>query len=249
MNQNRVLATVNGREITQRDLEAVLEEMGPQRAGQFQSKEGQRRLLEELISQELFYLDAVRNGLEDDMEFRMEMKKVKEDLLKQYAIRKYLSNVRVKDEEIVQYYNENKESFRTDESVRASHILVDSEEEAKELAAKLSSGLSFEEAAREYSKCPSGARGGDLGYFTRGRMVPEFEEAAFAMKEGEISRPVQTQFGYHIIKVTDRKEPGILPLEQVKNQILQHLLTLKQMEMYRTRSNQLKLLYPVNYMI
>lgn len=90
--------------------------------------------------------------------------------------------------------------------VNASHILVPTEKQAIEIRSQLLRGASFEELAKKYSKCPSGAsNGGNLGFFGRGMMVPEFEQAAFALKVGEISQPVKTQFGYHIIKVIDKK--------------------------------------------
>jgi len=89
--------------------------------------------------------------------------------------------------------------------VRASHILVSSLEEAKSVQAELKAGKDFAELARKYSSCPSGKEGGDLGFFSKGQMVKEFDDAAFALKPGEVSAPVKTQFGYHLIKVTGRK--------------------------------------------
>ena len=89
--------------------------------------------------------------------------------------------------------------------VRASHILVKKEDKAKWIYDQIKKGGDFEKLAKEYSDCPSKANGGDLGYFGKGQMVGEFETAAFSMKEGEISKPVKTQFGYHIIKVTGKK--------------------------------------------
>ena len=90
--------------------------------------------------------------------------------------------------------------------VRAAHILVSTEQEAKDLKAKITSGeIKFEDAAAQYSQCPSGSRGGDLGYFGKGMMVKEFETAAFEAQEGTITNPVQTQFGWHLIKVVDKK--------------------------------------------
>ena len=91
-------------------------------------------------------------------------------------------------------------------AVRASHILVDSKEEAVQLRQDIADGkISFEDAASQYSKCPSGQRGGDLGVFTRGQMVKTFEDAAFSAPVGEVTEPVKTQFGYHLIKVTAAK--------------------------------------------
>lgn len=89
--------------------------------------------------------------------------------------------------------------------VRASHILVDTEKEANELLKRINAGESFEEIAKQHSKCPSGKNGGDLGYFSRGQMAMEFEEAAFELPKGKVSKPVQTDFGYHLIKVVDRR--------------------------------------------
>ena len=90
-------------------------------------------------------------------------------------------------------------------SVRAAHILVDTKSEADIIKAKIDNGESFEVLAKKYSKCPSGSEGGDLGYFERGQMVKSFEGAAFKMNSGEVSSPVKTQFGWHIIKIYDRK--------------------------------------------
>ncbi len=90
-------------------------------------------------------------------------------------------------------------------SVKASHILVKSEQQAKDIKTQINNGASFESMAKEYSMCPSGANGGDLGFFSRGQMVPEFENAAFGLALGKVSDPVKTQFGYHLIKVTDKK--------------------------------------------
>jgi len=90
--------------------------------------------------------------------------------------------------------------------VKASHLLVKTEEEAKKLKQEIENGKDFAQAAKEVSLCPSGQNGGDLGYFSRGQMVKEFENAAFAMNVGEVSNPVKTQFGYHLIYLTDKKD-------------------------------------------
>lgn len=89
--------------------------------------------------------------------------------------------------------------------LRASHILVSTEQEANNLLSQIHSGKSFEELAQKHSQCPSGRNGGDLGFFTKGQMVPEFETAAFSMQPGQVSKPIKTQFGYHLIKVTGTK--------------------------------------------
>ncbi len=245
MGENKVLATVNGKEITQQDLDMLMQSLSPQVAMQFNGEEGKKRLIDELISQELFFLDAVKNEFDKENEFITELNKVKDNLLKQYAVKKVLDNITVSDEEVAKYYEENKNYFQNPESVQASHILVDDEETANKVLDEIKAGLSFEEAAKNNSKCPSNSKGGDLGYFTRGKMIPEFEKVAFELEEGEISEPVKTQFGYHIIKLVDKKEPSISPLEEVRTELKRQMVGMKQNEVYMQKTEELKKDYEV----
>ena len=109
----------------------------------------------------------------------------------------------------------------------ARHILVDSEAECLDLKARILAGEDFAELAKKHSTGPSGPQGGDLGYFGQGQMVPEFSKAAFALKVGEVSQPVKTQFGWHIIKVEDRRDSSLPPFEELKPRIVEHLARLK----------------------
>jgi len=245
MGENKVLATVDGREIHEQDLTNLMQSLSPQVAAQFNGEQGKKRLLDELVSQELFYVDAVKNELDKDEEFIAEFNRVKENLIKQYAVSKALNNITITDEEVASYYEQNKNHFQNPESVRASHILVDEEDRANKILDEINNGLAFEEAAKNNSKCPSNASGGDLGYFTRGKMIPEFEKVAFELKEGEVSKPVKTQFGYHIIKLVDRKEPSISPLEAVKEEIKKQMIGMKQNETYMKKIEELKKEYEV----
>jgi len=245
MEENKILARVSNKEITQKDVNLLLESLGPERAMQFYSEDGMKRLLDELINQELFYLDAVSSGVEKEEEFIAELELVKNNVLKQYSIRRLLNNIKIEAKDAAEYYENNKEQFRSPESARASHILVDSEEKAKEILEEIGGGLSFGDAAMKYSQCPSKSNGGDLGDFTRGKMVPEFENAAFAMTEGEVSEPVKTQFGYHIIKLTKKNKEEIKSFDEVEEQLLQHLTALKQNEVYSNKAEELKEKYDV----
>ena len=144
-------------------------------------------------------------------------------------------NVVVTDEEAQVYYDEHPDSFQRTEKVRASHILVKVDEnagEAKKVAARekienirrrVMAGEDFAQLAKENSDCPSSSEGGELGYFERGKMVQEFEDAAFALEPGEVSDVVQTQFGYHLIKVTDKVEGGTIAYETVKSDLEEFL--------------------------
>ena len=246
MEDNKVLATVNGKDITEEDAYHFLNQLSPQVAIQYRTPEGIKNLVKELINQELFYLQAIEEELDREEEFIEQLEKIKKQVLIQYAVEKLFSGIEVEDEEINNYYMSNQESFIIPERVRASHILVDSEDEANEILNQLNSGMSFEEAASKYSKCPSKENGGDLGEFTRGQMVQEFEDAAFSMDEGQISEPIKTQFGYHIIKLVARRESEISPLEDEKEKIQSYLVALKQRELFNLRIDELKGKYEVN---
>lgn len=241
---NKIIAKVNGKEITQSHMDMLLRSLG-QRAAQFQSEDGQKQLVEELINQELFYFDAIENKLDESEEFKAEMEVARENILKQINIKTALDSVNVTEDEMKNFYEENKESYVKPEQVKASHILVDTEEEANSIAADLAGGKSFEICAAEFSKCPSKENGGDLGAFGRGQMVPEFEKAAFEMEVGAVSAPVQTQFGFHIIKVTEKSEPGTMTYEEVKPQIQQQLFITAQNNAYLSKVEELRGKYSV----
>lgn len=245
MSENKVLATVNGKQITEMDVNALLQNVIAQGNQNFNSEQGRQQILDELINQELFYLDAVDNDFDKKEAFKKELEINKANILKQYALRKLLTSVKVEEDEVVSYYNNNKESFKNPETVKASHILVKTEEEANKTIEEIQNGLSFEKAAEKYSTCPSKARGGDLGFFAKGQMVPEFENAAFNMGKGEMSDPVKTQFGYHIIKLVDKKATSESSFEQVQDQIRQFLLGKKQNSLYIDKTTELRNKYDV----
>lgn len=245
MNENKVLAIVEGKEITQDLVMRFLNDLGPQMAMQFQSPEGMKRVVDELVSQEVLYLDAIENKMEKEEEFIKELDRLKEGLLKQYAVNKLLMDTSITDDEVESYYNENKEMFKKPESIVASHILIDSEEKGNDIVKEINEGLSFEDAALKYSSCPSKAQGGNLGEFGRGQMVPEFDTAAFNMEVNVISEPVQSQFGYHIIKVITKSEESESSFDEVKEQLSQQVLGMKQQEIYMEKANKLKEKYKV----
>ncbi len=245
MENNNVLAVVGGKQITNADVDAMIASMGQQ--GQaYMSPQGRAMILEELIAQKLLLLDATRNLYEREPAFKEQLARVKEDLLINYAVGKVVSGVRVTDDEAKKFFDENPDQFMGQETVSASHILVDSEEKANELLAKITAGeISFEDAARENSSCPSSREGGSLGEFGRGQMVPEFDSACFSMEVGEVRGPVQTQFGYHLIRLDGKKAAEPLHFGDVREAITRQLTMEKQQAAYRSKINQLKILYPV----
>ena len=232
MTENKVLAVVNGQNITQYDVDMMLQSLGPQQAMQFQSEEGKQRILDELINQKLILADAKEKNMESEAGFIDELNTVKDNILTQYAIRKVLNSISVNDNEIKEFYDNNMQYYQKGESVKASHILVDDEQTATDILGKIENGMTFEEAAKEYSKCPSKEKGGDLGNFERGRMVKEFEDAAFDLSEGEMSGPVKTDFGYHIIKTVSKNEASTMSFEEARGQIANQLMGSKQNSAY-----------------
>ncbi len=244
-NNLKPLAIINNKAIYESDIDEMIEQMG-QRGAAYRSEQGRAIILEQLIAQRLFLADAMRNLYEREPEFKAQLAKVKEQMLIQYSINKAVGSVKVTDAEAKKFFDENPEQFAGQSTVSASHILVDSEEKANEILTAIQNGeISFEDAAKEYSSCPSGAQGGSLGEFGRGQMVPEFDQACFSMEEGELRGPVKTQFGYHLIRLDGKNEGEALDFETVREELKQHLLGEKQQKAYQSRVNQLKILYPV----
>lgn len=248
MTGNKVVAKVNGEEITEQDVMQFLNDVGPQVAMQFQSPEGMEKVIDELVNQQLLYSQAKEDKLDETDEFKVLEEETKKNLLKNYALNNLIADVDVTEEEIKKHYDENKALYQKPESAKAKHILVETEEEAKEALKEIEEGLSFGDVAKKYSTCPSKEAGGDLGEFTRGKMVPEFEEAAFAMEEGTISDPVKTQFGYHIIELDKKTPAGESSFEEVRNQIHEQLIRLKQQDKYLNKIEELKNKYSVEKM-
>lgn len=247
---NKVLAMVGGTPITENDVNEFLIGLG-QRGQSYNNPEGRKMVLNQLIDSKLLLLDAKRNLLEAEADFKAQLAKIKDNLLTSYAAEKAIANVSVSDADAKKYYDENSDKFTSEEAVDASHILVESEELANALLAKIKAGeISFEDAARENSTCPSGKSGGSLGEFGRGQMVAEFDTAVFAMEEGEISSsPVKTQFGYHLIKLNAKKEAAPMEYDAIKDEIKDALLNEKRRAAYTSKINQLKILYPVDMML
>ena len=246
-NNMQPLAIVNGKPIFDADIDEAIAQMG-QRAQSLNTPEARKAILEQLVAQRLFLADAMRNLYEREPAFKEQLAEVKEQLLTQYAMAKAVSGVDVTDAEARKFFEENADQFGPQPVVSASHILVDSAEKAAEIRASVVAGeISFEDAAKKYSSCPSARQGGNLGEFTRGQMVPEFDQACFALEEGQISEPVKTQFGYHIIRLNEKKTGAALTFDQVKEQIKAHLYDEKRQKAYQSKVNQLKILFPVEY--
>lgn len=243
---SKILAKVDTTVITEADVDATIAALG-QRGEAYNNPQGRKAVLEQLINKNLLLCEAKKNLYEYDPKFKAELAKIKDEMLANFAIEKAISGVKVTDDEIKAFYEEHKAELVGGETVDASHILVDSEDKAKEILAEINEGkISFEDAAKQNSSCPSSQNGGSLGEFARGQMVPEFDKAVFEMAEGEITGPVQTQFGYHLIKLNKKNEAKEIPFEEIKPQLSQKVLSDKQQAAYASKLNQLKILFPVD---
>lgn len=231
--ENKVLAVVAGNEITEKDLNEAVLKYPENRRGMFSSEQGKKQLLEQMISFELFYNFGKESALDKTNEFEKELEKFKKELLTQMVVNKVMSEVTVIDDDALKFYEENKEMFSEPESVTAKHILVSSEEECIDIKKEIEDGtVTFEDAASKYSTCPSKEQGGNLGSFSRGMMVPEFEEAAFNAEIGEVTESVKTQFGYHLIKLESKNPAKELSFEEVKDQVVNQLIQQSQQKKY-----------------
>ncbi len=244
--QDKVVATVAGKQIFESEIDAAIMQMG-QRGQSYNNPQGRAVLLEQLINRKLFLMDAQKNLYEREPAFKEQLTRVKEDMLTNYAIQKSVERVRVTDEEMKKFYDENPDQFEAGVTYNAAHILVATEDEAKSIADKINAGeITFADAAKAHSTCPSGQQGGELGDFGAGQMVPEFESACEAMEVGTMSEPVQSQFGWHLIFLNKKEKGGMMKYEDIQGDIRQALLAEKQQAAYQSKVNQLKILFPVD---
>jgi len=212
-----VIARVNGVDITQGDLALAEEDVGSEM--QAVSPEAKREQLISYLADIIMVTQAAdKKNLADNPDFKRRLAFLRNKLLMGYELQQEAKTA-VTDEALHQTYDEAVKSMAGQEEVRARHVLVESEDEAKALLEQLKNGADFATLAKEKSKDPGAAEGGDLGYFTKDQMVPEFADVAFKMYPGQLSNPVKTQFGWHVIKVEDRRTKQPPEFEKVKDQI------------------------------
>ncbi|MDX9813578.1 MAG: peptidylprolyl isomerase [Sulfurimonadaceae bacterium] len=233
----QTLVTVNGTAITSEDVEKELMVATQGRAGQIPAdKQGEFRqqVLEQLIARELVYDDAKKSGILESAEYKARYDEVMERIQKEVALqiwqKREIDKIKISQKDLKDYYDKNKVEFAEEESVNARHILVADEAAAKSLIAELKPlkgdelKNKFMELAKAKSTCASASDGGNLGYFTKEQMVPEFSNKSFGMKKGEMTlEPVKSQFGYHIIYVEDKKPKSTISFDDAKVMIEQRL--------------------------
>lgn len=224
-----VVATVNGKNITEADVRLAEAEIGSD-LGSLPEATKRRVLVEYLIENQLFAEAAEEDKLASGAEFDGRMQYWRRRALRDTYFDKSVKDA-VSEADAKRFYDEQVKLLKPEVEVQARHILVESEDKAREIAEKIAHGADFAEMAKEYSKDPGTKdEGGSLGYFTRGQMVPQFEEAAFKLEKGDISQPVQTQFGWHLIQVEDRRERQPPEFDAIKDRLMASMMHRKAQE-------------------
>lgn len=243
---DRVLARVGSSDITESEVLEFIQPFGQQALVMYATEQGRKLIVDDVITMRLYALDAEANGLDKTPEFIADLENAKRAMLAQTAMRKEIADVTVSDDEAKKFYDENPRLFTQPEKIRASHILVSDDTQLAKVQEELKT-KSFDVVAKEYSQDPgSAARGGELGEFQKGMMVPEFEKAAFELKNvGDVSAPVKTQFGWHIIRLEGRTPESKVPFEQMKARILQELRERKTQEILQKKAKELEDKYKV----
>ncbi len=219
-----VLAVINGENLTQLHYEQFIQQYSPQVRSMAERDKG--RFMRELVLQELLAQEGRRLKVDQDPATQIRLRTQTNNIIARALVQKSVEeNSGITDDKLQAHYDANKDKYQEGESISASHILVKTEDEAKTIVGELKSGKDFAELAKAKSTGPSGPQGGSLGSFGRGRMVPAFEQAAFALKAGEVSEPVKTRFGWHVIKVTERSEGKQQDFEQAKEEINKTLVS------------------------
>jgi peptidyl-prolyl cis-trans isomerase C len=221
--QERVIAKVNGKTITDTDMKLAEAEIGTD-LGSLPEATRRRVLVEFLIENQLFAdaAEGQRLGASPSFDERIQYwrRRALRDAYFDRSVRDAIN-----DADARKFYDSQVRAQKPEEEMRARHILVDSKDKAREIYEKIAHGSDFAQLAKEHSKDPgSKDQGGELGFFIRGQMVPQFEEAAFKLKKGEVSEPFESQFGWHIVRVDDRRQRAAPPFEAVKDRVLASMI-------------------------
>lgn len=219
--EDRVVASINATEYTEQTLRQRLAPLLEQ--PQYSLEAQYPQLLEQFILEELVYQNAKTAGYLDDPRVQEQIRRATFSFVNRFYFEDQLAKA-VSDEDVVAEYDLRMQSHTARQEIQARHILLETEDKAREVIALLDQGGDFATLAREYSIGPSSAQGGDLGYFGAGQMVPEFEQAAFALEVGGYTKePVKTQFGYHVILLQDSREAEKPSFASQRQEILQEL--------------------------
>jgi len=235
-----VIATINGVEITKTDLDLAEGNIDPQLA-QLPPEQKKLAALTAVIDSKLIAAKAKSEKLQESEEYKNRMEFIADRELHNAYFKKHVVDV-VTDAEIKARYDKEIAEMPKQQEVHARHILVKTEDEAKAVIKALGEGKDFAELAKEKSTDPNKSDGGDLGFFRKGQMVPEFEAAAFAMNKGDVYKTtIKTQFGFHVIKVEDKRDTPPPEFDKVKDQVRQIIMRDKYIELLKASKDEAKI--------
>lgn len=217
-----VLAKVNGKDITQLDVNLAVEDLGNNLPPQLKDRARDAYVLDYLIDSQLVAQKAKEEKLDETPDFGRKLVYAHDKLLMESMLAK-IAQTATSDAALHQIYDQAAKAQKPEDEIHARHILVPTEADAQAALKRIKGGEDFAKVAKDVSK-DAGAEGGDLGWFTRERMVPAFAEAAFKLQPGQISDPVKTQFGWHIIKVEGKRQKSFPPFDQVKSQVMRYAM-------------------------
>lgn len=238
--ENKVVAKIDGIEITEQEIALAGEDLG-ERIAQVPAAQRREYLIGYLSDLKIGARAAERAKIAELPEFTLRMNYFRQKVLMDEFISRQ-SRAAASTEAARKLYDDTMKTMKPEEEVRARHILVEKEDEAKAALARVRQGEDFAKVAAELSRDPgSGKEGGDLGYFTQDRMVPQFGAVAFQLKAGDVSEPVQTQFGWHVIKVEDKRSKPLPKFEEVKGEIETYLVRKAQQDIVMGLRGDLKL--------
>lgn len=250
-----VLASVDGENVTDADIQALLSQAMPGANVASLPADIKKRVIDDIIGRKLLLKEAKASGIEKDPEYTKALNLAKDNIAGELYFKKIFDTIKVSDAEIKSFYDQNKDRFNQPAAVKAKHILVEKESEAKDIINQLKN-LKGDELSKKFSELAaaksidkgSAAQGGELGWFGQSAMVKPFADAAFSMKKGEISKsPVKSNFGYHVIFKEDAKPAGVVPLNEVKDQIENNLKVQKFQEVIKTKTDNLRSKAKIEY--
>jgi len=237
--KNPVLASIGKSKITMEDFNERIANLPAQYREIIRKRK--KEYLDELVDNTLLYQEALRKKVSSEKDVKKVLEAARKKILVARLLKDEVDDVIViENDEIVNFYYANQSKYLEPEVFRASHILVFSRKDAKEILEALRRGADFDETAKSKSMDPTAQNGGDIGYFAKGQLMPKFEEACEALEIGEVSTVVKTKLGYHLIKLTDRKEQELKPIDEVSGEIRHTLYVSKHKKLFNELIERLK---------
>lgn len=234
-----VLVSIGDTEITVAEFNERIDNLPEQYREVIRRRKGE--YIQEFVNDTLLYQEAMRKGLAKDEDVQKVIQEARKKILIARLLKDEVDDtIDITEDDMIEFYEKNSDRYMTPEVMRVSHILVPTREEAEELLNDINSGARFEDVARAKSVDPTAQRGGDIGYFPKGQLMPEFEAACDGLSIDQISGVTKTKLGYHIIKMTDRRDPELRPREQVNADIKARIRDMKRREKFNSMLKDLR---------